>query len=324
MTKRHLSEQQIRRIQQNYKIDRQPIENQTGLLIAHHGSTVEIEDAQGRILRCALRQNREPLVVGDQVIYQQENNSMVVIGYTPRRSVLLKPSRQLKETLKPIAANLDVMVIVSASMPPFSEELLDQYLVAAELLNIQPCIVFNKTDLLTPEKQQEIVARLNIYRHLNYPVLMLSSQLGDNLDSLKKFLHDKTAIFVGPSGVGKSSLIQRFISKDNIKVGDVSITGHGCHTTTTARLYHLDSGGKVIDSPGVREFSLWNISEDELLRGFKEIFTYKGKCEFRNCRHEKESACALQIAVQEGKISEKRFHHFKKFWSTLNNHEKTF
>jgi ribosome biogenesis GTPase len=323
--KRHLSTKQLDRIQQNQKdrLDQQTVTSetaQTGLLVAHYGATVEIEDTEGKHHQCTLRQSMEPLVVGDQVRWQaDQKGSGVVIAGLPRRSALVKQDR-LRQ-LKPVAANIDRMFIVSAILPSFSAELLDQYLIAAELLKIEACIVFNKIDLLNEEELKSLTLQLQLYRDMNIPVFMISCYRPESLSALKKHLADKVSVFVGQSGVGKSSLIQSLLPTETLKVSEVSVQGHGCHTTTTSRLYHLPEGGSVIDSPGVRNFNLWEISAEELWLGFKEFRDYKGRCEFRNCQHNRLSGCILQLAVKEGKISAQRFNHFQKLLTSLGQHE---
>lgn len=325
MTKRVLSKQQLQRIQKNQQSHVEADENlgsqQEGLLVTHHGATVEVEDHQGQVYRCALRQNLGPLVVGDHVMWQaSEEGSGVVVALLPRHSELVRPSRHAG--LKPVAANIDLMVIVSAPRPTFSEELLDRYLVAAELLHIEPLIIFNKKDLLDDKALSVVESRLQVYRDIGVEALLLSCHEPKSFDSLKALLKNKTSVFVGQSGVGKSSLTQALLPGLAVKISGISTQGQGRHTTTASRLYHLPEGGDVIDSPGVREFGLWHIDEKELLEGFREFAPFLGECQFRNCQHDKELGCALQKGVAEGKISAKRLESFKKLLLSLGQHEK--
>lgn len=326
MNKNPLSDQQRQRIQTNQQqyveSAQEPTldlsQTQQGLLISHYGATVEVEDQHGDVHRCVLRQNLAPLVVGDRVAWQMnKNGNGVVLAHMARQSVLSRPNRQ--GDLKPVAANVDLMSIVIAAHPVFSENLLDQYLVAAELLNIEPLIVLNKKDLLKDAELKTIKKRLSVYKDIGVDVVLLSSHQKSSLEPLNKQLKGKTAVFVGQSGVGKSSLVQALLPASKLKVSAVSQQGHGRHTTTVARLYHLPGGGSVIDSPGVREFGLWHISEEDLFAGFREFQAYKDQCQFRNCQHNRELGCALHAAVKSGEITQQRFNSFKKLLVSINH-----
>lgn len=326
MDKKQLTDQQRQRIQANQQLYVERVNDasldlsqaQTGLLISHYGATVEVEDQQGNIHRCVLRQNLEPLVVGDQVAWQaSQGDRGVVLAHMPRTSSLVRPSRH--GGLKPVAANVDLMVVVIAVHPAFSESLLDQYLVAAELLEIKPLILLNKEDLLKSAERHTMQKRLQPYQNIDIDVIFASSHEKKSLDKLKRCLKDKTSVFVGQSGVGKSSLVQALLPASKLKIAEVSERGHGRHTTTVARLYHLLEGGSVIDSPGVREFGLWHVSAEELFSGFKEFNAYKDKCQFRNCQHDRELGCALQAAVKNGKIAKQRFNNFKKLLVSIKH-----
>lgn len=192
--------------------------------------------------------------------------------------------------------------------PIFSEYLLDRYLVAAELLHITPLLVLNKMDLVDQASHQALINRLAPYRDIPYELLLTSVRSGEGLSALNTSLHQKTAVLVGTSGVGKSSLIAALAPDEAVRVGEVSAKGAGKHTTTATRLYHLPQGGALIDSPGVREFNLWPITPAEVLQGFKEFRTFMNEgCKFRDCHHLVEPGCEIQSAVAMGKISEQRF-----------------
>jgi len=286
-------------------------EEQEGLVIANFGATLELETADGSTIRCQLRQNLPLVVVGDRVVWQTAGEGGVVTALQERRSQLARPDA-LGE-LKAVAANLDHILVVAAPAPVYSADLINQYLAAAELTGIAPLLVFNKIDLIGEHNRREVDALLATYRAIGYPVLTASTKQSHGLDALIDQLKGKTSVFVGQSGVGKSSLVQSLLPKEAISVGELSAqSGLGQHTTSTARLYHLPSGGHIIDSPGVREFRLWPMSRQALAEGFVEFRPYLGQCKFRDCRHEHEPGCALREAMGRGDISAQRLQSYLK------------
>lgn len=278
---------------------------QMGLVISYFGSSVAVEADNGQVFQCHLRRNQELPVVGDRVRWQKEaDNTGIIQSIEPRRTLLSRGDARGK--VKPIAANVDAMVVVMAPPPIFAEYLVDRYLIAAELLNIQPILVLNKADLLSDTLKSEALLRLEPYRLIPYAVILASTYTADGLQALREELKDKTAVLVGPSGVGKSSIISA-VGGEAIRTTEVSPKGAGKHTTTATRLYHLPQGGQLIDSPGVREFNLWNISKEEVLRGFKEFQPFLRGCRFRDCQHVIEPGCEVQEALKNGKISAQRY-----------------
>jgi len=282
---------------------------QKGLLVAHFGANVLIEDSEGKTIRCHLRKNMEPCITGDRVLWRLENNHMgIVVCVLPRKSVLSRPERKKQ---KLIAANIDTIVIVTAPPPLFSLHLIDRYLVASENLNIRPMILLNKIDLLDENSLAEMKAILSLYEKIGYPVLYSSIYLAEGLKSFSHTLKDKMAVLVGVSGVGKSSIIATLTHDPHILIADTSLSsGFGKHTTTTTHLYHLPESGYLIDSPGVREFELGPLSFENIIRGFIEFHPYLGYCKFRDCKHLGEPDCAIDQAVRENKIHPSRFASF--------------
>lgn len=295
-------------------------EARPGLVTAHYGARVEVESpASGERQRCHFRANLAQLVVGDEVLWQpaQSAGDGVVIAQQPRRTVLLRPDNYGK--LKPVAANVEQMLIVFAPAPVPSSQLLDRYLVAAELSGIAPVLVMNKADLLDDTLRPLLEELCAIYRRLEYPVIEVSAATAHGLDPLHEVLAGRTSVFVGQSGVGKSSLVNMLLPDAALATNTLSRTsGLGQHTTTTAQLFHLPGGGRLIDSPGIREFGLWHIDEDELLRGYRELAPLPGYCRFRNCSHHHEPGCALQQAAESGAISEERLDNFFRIQATLD------
>lgn len=293
-----------------------------GRVIAYFGSTVTVETSEGEQFTCHWRRNQCLPVVGDEVIFERELNGEggVILEILPRKRVLMRAERQRDP--KPIAANIDDLVIVMPPPPGFSANLLDQYAIAAELLGIRPVVLLNKSDLLDEAACQQMASTLACYAQVPYPVLFTSCETGAGLTELENLLAGRTAVMVGPSGVGKSSLIQRLCQDEGIRIGEVSDKGAGKHTTTATRLYPVIGGGALIDSPGVRDFTLWSVSKEEALRGFPEFKPYLTGCQFRDCSHAVEPGCSLQAAVQAGKVSRERFKTFQFLLQQANKKQK--
>ncbi len=293
-----------------------------GQVIAHFGTQVEVEDSQLNTYRCYLRANLGSLVTGDRVVFRpgQETRGVaqgVVETVLERQSELSRPNPY--NEIKPVAANIDFIVLVIAPEPHAHANLIDRYLVAAENCRIEPIILLNKTDLLDDLSRFHLEPLLAQYHELGYQILDVCAKDPDSLGALKEFLNGRVSVFVGQSGVGKSSLIGTLLPGEELKVGPLSEnTRKGKHTTTTARLYHFPAGGDLIDSPGIREFGLWHMSEDDVLYGFRELRDLAGHCRFRDCHHESEPGCALIAALEEERISELRFISYKRILDTLS------
>ncbi|NCF20842.1 MAG: small ribosomal subunit biogenesis GTPase RsgA [Haliea sp.] len=289
---------------------------QQGLVIAHYGTQVAVESSPGEGQRCHLRANIEGLVTGDRVVWCQGDPIGVVVAQLERDSVLSRPDPYGK--LKPVAANIDQILLVIAPFPQPHANLVDRYLVAAETVGIEPVILLNKTDLLSddPQLQSEMDELLAIYPTLGYRILHTSTQGG--LEELHAALRERTSVFVGQSGVGKSSLVNALLPEADLRVGALSEnTLKGTHTTTTAQLFHLDCGGSLIDSPGIREFGLWHMSREQVEQGFREFRPYLGHCKFRDCRHQQEPGCAILEAAASGAISAGRLESYRHIVTSL-------
>ncbi|QSR36147.1 ribosome biogenesis GTPase RsgA [Marinobacterium iners] len=295
---------------------------QHGLIISHFGRQVDVEalegESKGEILRCHLRTHLGQLVTGDRVIWRRSPDSGVVVAALDRHSELLRPNNHGE--LKPVAANIDFIVIVIAVEPYAHANLIDRYLVAAEASDIEPVLLLNKADLLNDENRQRLEPLLEQYRSLGYRTLQASTASSHGLDELKALLADHISVFVGQSGVGKSSLINSLLPGADLRVGALSEQSRkGKHTTTTARLFHFPDGGDLIDSPGIREFGLWHMTEDQVLSGFRELADLQGHCRFRDCRHEQEPGCTFLEAVDNGSISEQRFNSYRQILNSMQD-----
>ncbi len=315
MSKRKVTHQQQQRIQAQQTKRRERVHalqtpEQHGLVIAHYGKFVDVETSAKKIIHCKLRQHLPILVPGDHIIWQQaDDGTGVVSAIEPRRSQLARKDQH--DQLRPIAANVDIVVITVAPLPEMQELFIDRYLVALENLHLMPIIICNKIDLLATSQHHDLQQRLNIYAKLGYAIYYASATTQQGLTELASALTHKTSVFVGQSGVGKSSLIEQLIPGVNLHANEISAqTTLGKHTTSTSRLYHLPCGGQVIDSPGTRNFDLWSMALAEVSHGFREFREYAGHCKFRDCKHLSEPGCAIQQALAAGKINPLRLANF--------------
>jgi ribosome biogenesis GTPase len=301
---------------------------QPGRVVAHFGRTLDVIADGFEPVRCHLRANLDGLVTGDRVIWRHgQEGSGVVVARTERDNVLERPDA--RGQLRPVAANIDQILIVFAVEPEPHANLIDRYLVAAEATGIEPVLVLNKMDLL-PEQGGALRELLDRYEALGYPVVTTSINTENGLNALHHRLAERTSVFVGQSGVGKSSLIGCLLPHETLRVGELSEdTRKGRHTTTTARLYHFTGlgpdcrlEGELIDSPGIREFGLIHLDEQQVANGFIEFREHLGCCRFRDCRHRQEPGCALLAAVKAGNIHEQRFASYRRIVDSLEDTDK--
>jgi ribosome biogenesis GTPase / thiamine phosphate phosphatase len=291
-----------------------------GLVIANHGRMLLVEAADGEVVQCAARRTAGAVVCGDRVAWEpQAHGDAVITAVLPRETLLSRPDPRGKPKL--LCANVD-RVVVTGALParggdddergPLNLDLINSYLVAAELLGIDAAIIVNKIDLADVARRARLETQLAPYRAAGYPVVAASAKTGDGFDRLRDLLTGHRSVLVGESGVGKSSLIERLVPGHDIRIGELSRGGgKGRHTTTVAMLFHLADGGDIIDSPGVREFRLWPVEPGELARGFREFREHLGRCRYRDCRHVDEPGCALAAAADRGLIARARLDGYR-------------
>jgi len=286
------------------------VKTEQGVVVSRFGAEADIELRSGRQIRCHLRRKLETLVCGDEILCEiVDDDKGIVVEHLPRRTVLKRPIRY--QGLKAVAANIDQICIVVSPEPDFSTLVLDKYLVVCEQAKIPPVIIFNKSDRL--QDYPFINDQLQVYKSLGYPILMTSVVVEQGLKQLVDVLCDKISVFVGQSGVGKTSIAKLLLPQIQPLVGEIStVSGLGMHTTTASRLYHLIQGGSIIDSPGIREFSLEHIDPPSLAAGYLEIQQASQFCKYRNCIHINEPHCHVKELVTKGLIDQGRYQRYLK------------
>ena len=284
------------------------------LVLVSYGAQGVVLLPNGERKRCKFRRSVGRPYCGDHVLVDRADDvSLVVEAILPRRNSFVRADeRQRKHA---IAANLDQVLIVVATAPLPSRDLMERYLLAVHSLGIEPVIVYNKTDLELAADETAagaaVLAHMPEYEDLGYTVIRTSCKTQPGIEGLQSVLKNRTSILVGQSGVGKSSLINQLLPDLDIQTGELSSsTGKGTHTTTSTMLYEFSDGGYLIDSPGVWEYGIWKLSRDELTNGFIEFRPWLGDCRFNNCMHNSEPDCTIKQAVTNGKIREWRYQSY--------------
>lgn len=284
-----------------------------GQIIAAFGRQYLAELADGKLILCLTRGKKSEVACGDRVDIQMTAADQGVIESIAPRTSLLYRSDAYKQKL--IAANVDQIILVVASEPPFSDELLSRCLVAAHQQNLEVLIVLNKCDL--PDKAATARQQLAPYSRMGYRIVEVSAV--NDASPVLPYLQHKTSVLVGQSGMGKSTLINHLVPDAQASTREISnVLNSGKHTTTHARLYHLNADSQLIDCPGLQMFGLYHLAFADIEQGFIEFTPYLGNCRFYNCRHLHEPGCAIQQAVQAGNIEARRLQQFQDICHELN------
>jgi len=292
-----------------------------GVVYKSTGSWYAVKDADGIFWDARIKgklkiddeiSSTNPVAVGDTVIFEAEDNTIktgIISDVADRHNYMVRVSPHNKNQKHIIASNIDIALLVaSVGEPRTSTGFIDRFLITAEAYHIPAVIVVNKTDLLKPKHIDILQRWLQIYNEAGYEIYPISAPHRDTLSQLESRIKNKTTLFSGHSGVGKSTLINQFIPGIAIKTKEVSgWSGKGQHTTTFAEMFDVPGGGKIIDTPGVKEFGLIDFQKEELSQYFPEMRARLKDCKFNNCLHVNEPGCAIKQAVAEQKISEERY-----------------
>ena len=275
-------------------------------------SPTVVEASQQQLYHCKSRRKLGLVVCGDFVEWElQEDGAGVIEKVLPRKSVLQRPDR--RGVQKPLAANISQLLIVAAPRPTLDTLIIDSYLAYADFIGIKAALIINKQDLIDKNTCQSISEVESIYRNLEYPVIPTCSKSPNGTSLLISQLQDHTSILVGQSGVGKSSIISALLPNQQVRINSISEkSGLGSHTTSSTTLYHLRSGGDLIDSPGVREFVIGHHDHEVIRNGFIEFNKLRAGCKFHNCSHTHEPGCRVIAAVATGEISYQRWGKLQK------------
>lgn len=291
-----------------------------GIVYKSTGSWYLVKGEDGHVYQARLKgkfkikgiTSTNPIAVGDEVGFEMEDeaeNRTMITALLPRRNYVNRISPANRRQHHIIASNLDQSLLIATIKDPrTSTGFIDRFLVTCEAFHIPAIIVFNKSDLHKEHETAVYEERKAIYEKVGYRVLLTSVEEEKGLDVLKETLYGKTTLISGHSGVGKSSIINAILEGVNIRTTEVSDwSGKGMHTTTFAEMYDIPEGGRIIDTPGMREFAIADITKDEFSHFFPEMKLRLNQCQFNNCMHLNEPGCAIKKAVLAGEIHEDRY-----------------
>jgi ribosome biogenesis GTPase len=283
-----------------------------GRVLSVHGLTSAVEAEDGRIFHCATRrllktlstEQRSVVAAGDLVLFRPSGDAEGIIErIEPRRGVLSRTSKGRQHV---IVANVDQLIIVaSAAEPNLKPNLIDRYLVTAEKMRVRPVIVINKVDLVDLAELQPLIG---VYGQMGYRVLSVSATTGFNIEQLRELTIGQESVVAGQSGVGKSSILNTIEPRLQLKVREVSLDNQkGKHTTTAARLIRLDQGGYIVDTPGIRQFQLWDVIPEEVAGYYRDLRPFVNLCRFPDCTHTHEADCGVKNGVADGRLDMRRY-----------------
>jgi ribosome biogenesis GTPase len=287
-----------------------------GRVLSVHGLLSTVEAESGALHKCATRRllktlstdQRHVVAAGDRVLFRPSGvDEGIIERIEPRTGTLSRESRGRQHVL---VANVDQLLIIgSAAEPYLKPNLIDRFLVAAERERIEPLICINKVDLVDPATLQPLVG---VYSQMGYRVLLLSARTGFGIERFRRAMAGRQSVVAGQSGVGKSSLLNAIEPGLALRVASVSEESQkGRHTTTTAQLHRLTSGGYVVDTPGVRQFQLWDLVPEEVAAYYRDIRPFVSHCRYPDCTHAHEEDCAVKDGVADDLIDARRYESYR-------------
>ena len=291
-----------------------------GVVISSTGSWYRVATANGE-LDCRIRgrlrlkgiRSTNPVVVGDRVMVEPDDESSAIVEILPRRNYIIRRASNLSKESHIIGANIDrALLIVTLHSPSTPVEFVDRFLVTCEAYNVPVTIVLGKADTLTGEHKAEAEEFMAIYQDAGYDLIRLSSTTGEGIAQVRELLKGHTTLIAGNSGVGKSTLVSTIDPELDIRTGEISESHHkGKHTTTFSTMYRIEEG-YIIDTPGIKGFGLIDIDSKELCRYFPEMMRLAPDCRFYNCTHTHEPGCAVQEGVKQGIVAWSRYESYLK------------
>lgn len=290
-----------------------------GIVIKSTGSWYSVLSPDGSLTECKLKgrfkvqgiKTTNPLAVGDHVEFYvlREENAGMITKISPRKNHIIRKATKLSKESHILAANLDqAIIIVTLAEPRTSTGFIDRFLITAEAYHIPAVIIFNKIDLYNEKRMKDLAALKEIYETAGYPCYAVSALTGENTNEVEDLLKDKVSLLAGHSGVGKSALINTIVPGLDLKTKPISkVHSKGVHTTTYARMFRLSFGGFIIDTPGIKEFGLFELDKNTLAERYPEMRALMHACKYTNCTHLHEPGCAVKEAVKQGKLSKIRY-----------------
>lgn len=307
-----------------------------GLVIRNTGYSYTVRaDETGEVFDCKVKGNfrirgirtTNPVAIGDRVEFTPQDTDAdieqahqgLITALEDRKNYIIRKSTNLSKQSHIIAANVDMcFLVVTVTQPETSLTFIDRFLASAEAYRVPVTLVFNKVDLLAPPADENEIdwpnyleGVINLYENIGYKCMKVSAATGEGVDVLRNELKDKTTLFSGNSGVGKSTLINSLIPGLELRTSEISDAYNtGKHTTTFSEMYDLPIGGKLIDTPGIKGFGTFDMKREEVSHYFREIFHFAQDCRFNNCTHTHEPHCAVREALERHDISESRYNSY--------------
>ena len=289
-----------------------------GLVIRNTGSWYQVKTDDGRLRDCKITGNfrlkgirsTNPVAVGDRVdIVLNNEGTAFITSIDDRKNYIVRRSSNLSKQSHIIAANLDqCFLVVTVNYPETSTIFIDRFLATAEAYRVPVSLIFNKVDRYNDDELRYLDGLVNLYEYIGYPCYKVSAVRGEGIDEIRSLLDHRVTLFSGNSGVGKSTLINAIHPDFQARTGEISeYHNKGMHTTTFSEMFEIGEEGYLIDTPGIKGFGTFDMSQEEVGHYFKEIFQYSAQCKYGNCTHVHEPGCAVRKAVEEHLISESRY-----------------